>query len=357
MITIILYITRMFLMRFGICLLGFAALLQLLDLVENIRDISSRDDGDFGTILFYVSLRLPALITQMVPLSVLLGTLLTLLTLANNNEIVALKSVGLSFYRTLAYMLPIGITVAIIYYISSDFITPYTDRRLQIWWNETTPLSAQSVPPRIWLRDGTDVVSIDRIQPNGKELFGLVIYRRDSQAMASGRLSARRAVYADGDWLLVDVTRQKIMGTEIGSIEVLPELLWETKLSPGNLAELSVPPRFFTIRQLTRILSGDWVGSRALYFYQTRLQKKIASPISLLLMLLIAAPVAQTIRRHGSGSLALVTGISIGFSYFIIDGLVLTLGEGGVLPGFLAAWVPTLIFASVGGAILVHREQ
>lgn len=355
--TVVIYITRMFLTRFGICLLGFAALLQLLDLVENIRDLTIRDGGGFDIFLFYVGLRLPALITQMLPISVLLGTLLTLLTLANNNEIIALKSVGMSFYKTLVCMLPIGITVAGAYYLFSDLVTPYADRKLQTWWNETTPLSAQTLPPKVWLRDGRSVVSVDRIQPNGRELFGLVIYVRDSEAIASERISARRAIFADGDWLLTDVTRQKFIGNDVGLTETFSELAWDTKLSPVNLAELSVPPRFFTVRQLWRIVHGEWIGSRALYFYEARLQKKIASPISLLLMLLIAAPVAQTIRRHGSGGLALVLGISIGFSYFIVDGLVLTLGEGGVLPGALAAWVPTLIFASVGGAILVHREQ
>ncbi len=43
-------------------------------------------------------------------------------------------------------------------------------------------------------------------------------------------------------------------------------------------------------------------------------------------------------------------GFGLGFLYFISDGLVMSLGETGAVPPVVAAWLPILVFASVGGA-------
>lgn len=357
--TIALYVTRLFLTRFAICLIGFTALVQLLDLVEVGRDLEVRSNTGVGIALYYIILRLPSIILQMLPISVLMGTLLTLLNLANTNEIIALKSLGVSFYKTLACLLPIGLVVAVCYFLLGDQVAPRLDRHLQNWWFDTTPLSEQEKPERAWVRDGNNVVEIDRIASKGRELFGIMLYLRDDQAITVERLDADRAVYENDQWQLYGVRQHyaDISGTQSAPVEEISEMAWDTTLTPENLAEIALPPRVFTFSQLSKIISGKWAGKRANYYYSTLLHKKIAGPISLLLMILIAAPVAQTIRRHGSGGLALILGIGIGFAYFIADGLVLTLGEGGILPGFLAAWLPTLIFASIGGAILLNREH
>lgn len=357
MLTIALYVSRLFLGRFLLCALGFTAVIQILELLEVARDLAVRGDGGFLITLYYTGLRFPAVLVQTVPLSVLMGALLALLHLAANNEIIALKSVGISFYAVIAALLPVGLMVALGYHILGDVIAPAADRNLQHWWSETTPLAQQTVPPRAWMRDGDSVVVVDRILPKGDELFGVTIHVRDAEANMTERLVAEQARYEDGRWTLHSVHRQLVTEAPGAPREEIASLHWATGLKPENLAEIAVPPRIFTFAQLRRVLTGEWVGSRAQYYYQTKLHKKIAGPISLLLLILIAAPVAQTIRRESSGGLALVFGVILGFGYFVADGLVLTLGEGGLLPGLVAAWTPTLIFTAVSGAILLHREH
>ncbi|MCW5729757.1 MAG: LPS export ABC transporter permease LptG [Alphaproteobacteria bacterium] len=357
MLTIGVYVSRLFLGRFLLCALGFTAVIQILELLEVTRDLAVRGDGGFLVTLYYMGLRFPAILVQTVPLAVLMGALLALLHLAANNEIIALKSVGISFYAVLASLLPVGLLVALGYHVLGDLVAPAADRKLQFWWNETTPLAQQSLPPRAWMRDGDSVVVVDRIHPRGDELYGVTIHVRDAAANMTERLVAEQARYEDGQWRLYSVHRQLVNEAPGAQREEIPMLPWASGLTPANLAEIATPPRIFTFTQLRRVLSGEWVGSRAQYYYQTKLHKKIAGPVSLLLLILIAAPVAQTIRREGTGGLALVFGVILGFGYFVADGLVLTLGEGGLLPGIVAAWMPTLIFTMVSGAILLHREH
>src|SRR3546814_3144490 len=84
------------------------------------------------------------------------------------------------------------------------------------------------------------------------------------------------------------------------------------------------------------------------------MQKRIALPAAVLIMLLLAAPVAQGLQRHGGIVAGLAAGTGLGFLYFITDGFVLALGEAGAIPPVLAAWTPALIFASLGGAAQIR---
>ena len=49
-------------------------------------------------------------------------------------------------------------------------------------------------------------------------------------------------------------------------------------------------------------------------------------------------------------------GFCLGFLYFLTDGLVLALGETGAVPPLLAAWLPIVLFAAIGGAWLIRQE-
>jgi lipopolysaccharide export system permease protein len=48
--------------------------------------------------------------------------------------------------------------------------------------------------------------------------------------------------------------------------------------------------------------------------------------------------------------------IFIGFAYFILQRVSLALGMNGQLPGWLAAWLPNLLFAAAG-IILTSRVR
>jgi lipopolysaccharide export system permease protein len=74
------------------------------------------------------------------------------------------------------------------------------------------------------------------------------------------------------------------------------------------------------------------------------------------MMVLLAAPVAQSMQRQGGMVRGLALGVVLGFLYFVTDGFVLTLGEAGALPPVVAAWSPALLFGIVGSATLVRME-
>jgi lipopolysaccharide export system permease protein len=90
--------------------------------------------------------------------------------------------------------------------------------------------------------------------------------------------------------------------------------------------------------------------------YEVDLQSKLALPFIAPLMVLLAVPFA--LKKQLSGGLALSFGIAmlIGFSYWMLTAFCLSLGHGGALPPWAAAWVSNVIFTVLGVYFFTAEE-
>jgi lipopolysaccharide export LptBFGC system permease protein LptF len=79
----------------------------------------------------------------------------------------------------------------------------------------------------------------------------------------------------------------------------------------------------------------------------TKLQGRLASPWTCLVVVLIALPFGAASGRRNV-FVGVAASIAIAFSYFVLQQLGLALGTGGYLPPWLAAWLPNLIFGLAG---------
>ena len=131
--TVALYMGRMFLVRtFGI-LAGLVLVLQALDLLgESGKILAIPGNGD-AEVWRYMSLRVPEIIARFLPFSVLLGTILTLITMNQNSEIVALKASGLSAHQVLAPLILASVGIAGISFTFNERIVARATSTLDQW--------------------------------------------------------------------------------------------------------------------------------------------------------------------------------------------------------------------------------
>ncbi|MEX2202269.1 MAG: LptF/LptG family permease, partial [Dongiaceae bacterium] len=151
------YVSRLFLGNLAAVVIGFAGLLQLLDLLNNTDRLFARHGDSLWVLGRYVMLRTPEVLGFVLPFSTLLATLLTLARLSQNSEILAVKAAGLSFYRLLFCFMPAAALVAILNFYIVDQATPLTQRTLIDW--DAAAVSLSESPPDvddagIWIRDG-----------------------------------------------------------------------------------------------------------------------------------------------------------------------------------------------------------
>jgi lipopolysaccharide export system permease protein len=49
--------------------------------------------------------------------------------------------------------------------------------------------------------------------------------------------------------------------------------------------------------------------------------------------------------------------VAIGFSYFLLDGITLTLGETGIVPSWMAAWTPLMAYSALAITLVLRAEE
>lgn len=355
------YVLRSFLMQFVLFLIGFTALLQLFDLLNSSADILVDHNGKISAVFKYAALRLPDIMSFLIPFVVLMSALTTLGRMERGNEIMAFKAAGAPYFAVLWAFLPAVGLVAVLHFLLADQIVPRTTQALIAFDMEAERAKSpnKAKDESTFVQDGNSIVEAAVIAEEGNRLSHVRVYQMD----ASGNIV--REIYA-GDvhydvkaekWTMNDVWTMNVsrnQATETSYSETQP---WETQLTPAEFSDLVERPQAMSFGKLRDFVTSTQVGVRPTYFYETWLQKRIALPVSSILMILLAAPVAHSLRRRERGlAMGVTIGFCLGFLYFLTDGLVLALGETGAVPPLLAAWLPIVLFAAIGGAWLIRQE-
>jgi lipopolysaccharide export system permease protein len=132
-----------------------------------------------------------------------------------------------------------------------------------------------------------------------------------------------------------------------GLVGVEPERFTLAKVDPDQLD-------FFTLKQRAAQLER---AGRSTDEAKAGLWHKIASPLSTLLMPLLAAVAAFGLARSGKVLLRATLGMALGFAYFVADNFSLAMGNVGAYPPFLAAWAPFVLFFLIGETVLIRSEE
>jgi len=360
MITFMRYVLRTFLWNFLVLWISFTALLQIVDLLGNSDEVLDRHPNDVAAVVEYSVWRLPELGVFLIPFSVLMAALLSLAKFERNNETLALKSAGAPYYQILLAFLPAVGLVAVLHFALTDQMVPRSINHLM---SENLYVDKKNKDEdddrRVWVQEGNTIVEVGEVQEQGLMLLNVRLYARDDLGNIVDQKFIERAVYdlEARQWTLTNIEETTIVvdrGTEIVSI---PSEIWSTQLGPQEFSELIERPQAMTTERLWSFAASTQLGVRPTYFYETWLQKRIALPVSSILMILLAAPVALSFGRRDRGvASGMAIGFGLGFLYFITEGLALSLGESGAVPPFFAAWLPALLFTSIGGLWLIRLE-
>ena len=155
------YIGRQFLGRFALLLAGLSALVALLDLMAHGGAVVAGDGA--AALGRYLGLRLPLIVSKLIPFSVLVAALLTLVGLVRHRELVVLIGAGVSQFRLILAFLPAVAVIAGAHFWLDDGVAPTAVAELRDWG-----AGGHSSGNRVrdgaatWVREGNDVVRVAR---------------------------------------------------------------------------------------------------------------------------------------------------------------------------------------------------
>jgi lipopolysaccharide export system permease protein len=357
------YLSGLFLKRTLATLLVLIGLLQIVDLFDATSDVLERGLG-IGGIVKYELLRLPAMIQQILPVSVLIGALTTFTGLARNSEIAALRSTGVTIYRLVLILLPAAGLLALTDFVIAEQIAPRSQQAFTVWWGshpppvktaKDEPVKAAPKTKTVWFRTGPFLVYAAGASADGRRLQDLRIYHRDAAGRLDQRIVASAATLGqDGQWRLQDATVLDVGRTSLAN-EPPATRLWNTDLAPSDVVAVFSPDDRISATRALRAITGDRPADKSPAFYATRVQRALAEPLAALVMLLLAAPAALAQQRNNQAALLLFS-LGAGLLFLMVDGVLTALGQTNVLPPLLGAWAGPLLFSALAGAAMVHLE-
>src|SRR3989338_2005033 len=119
------YLMKGFLFPFAYCLVLFSVVFIIIDGFNNL-DEYIRHGLNIKIILTYYAFLLPALLVQIIPMSILVAILYVLGNLNRHNEISALKASGISAFQILSPYLFLGILISFSILLVNETVVPKT---------------------------------------------------------------------------------------------------------------------------------------------------------------------------------------------------------------------------------------
>lgn len=349
------YLAREILSATALVLLAFVGLFAFFDFINELEDV-----GKGGYTLYqafvYVLLSLPALVYELMPIAVLIGSLYALATLARHSEITVMRASGMSNLVLMRTLGLIGGVFVAFTFLVGEYLAPPAATAAQEWkLNATNATVSQQLRSGLWVKDGRLVINVRTLMPDRSMRNARVYTFNDNYELVS-IAEAKRGVYdGSGEWKLLEVSRTRFLGDRT-EVEVLPEIGWRSDLTPEVLGVLMVSPEHMPFDKLWAYISHLRDNNQSADRFEIALWKKMVYPFAVLVMMALAMPFGFIHDRMGGASARIFVGVMLGVAFHLLNGLFSNLGMINAWPPLLAALTPSLIFLAAAGYML-HRVE
>ena len=330
--------------------LGFLALFFFFDLVDELRWVgrSGPDGYQLTQALGFVALSIPGHLYELLPITVLIGTIFVMARLAQSSEYTILRTSGLGPWRALQMLLSLGLVFTVLTFAIGDYVSPFSERAAQLvkarYQGDLTIGQTGA-----WLRERQDdqayAVNVQSLSSDGR-MKGIRIFNFDKRGFTSAVTQAEGATFGPGAaWTLSGVQRSEFhtQATERVRVERLQTatLVWPTRISTEMVAAAVLQPDKMPTLDLFQYIRHLDANGQSAQRYELEFWRKVFYPLSCLVMVVLALPFAYLHFRSGGIATYVFGGVMAGISFFLLNNVFGYIGN-------LQNWLPWLTAAAPG---------
>ena len=333
--------------------LGFLALFFFFDLVDELRWVGqSGGRYQISQALLFVALAIPSHLYELLPITVLIGTIYVMARLAQSSEFTILRTSGLGPGQALGMLLTLGAAFVLVTFAVGDYVAPWSDRAAQLvkarYLGKITTGATGA-----WLKEHRDghsyAVNVRAIGPDGA-MQNVRIFEFDAAGHLAEQTQAHSARFGPGDvWTLEQVQRSSFhsRGSDEAYVEhaQLPTLAWPTRITSDMVAAAVLKPVRMATIDLFQYIRHLQDNSQAAQRYEIEFWRKVFYPLSCLVMVVLALPFAYLHFRSGSVTGYVFGGVMAGISFFLLNNVFGYAGNLQNWSPWLTAAAPGLIYS------------
>lgn len=341
---------------FVFALSGIILLASTVDLFDRM----ATKKASLAVVLNLVFLKLPYLVQEAMPFTILLAGLTCFWRLTRSHELVVTRATGISIWQTLLPVLAVAIlvgalTVAALNPFASALLARFERLESEYSHSKTSALAVSR--SGLWLRQadpqGQSVIHAQRVTTEPMVLHMVIVFRFGDEDRFVERIDAARAQLSEGQWTLFDAWHSRPSEPP----RHLAKTALGTDLTREKILESFAPAEtisFWSLPSFIALLEG--AGFSAVR-HKLQLHRLWATPLLFVAMVLLAAAFSLRPQRRGRVALVILGGVLTGFLFYFVSNFVFALGLSAKIPVVLAAWTPAGVALMLGIATLLHLED
>jgi lipopolysaccharide export system permease protein len=310
--------------------------------------------------LEYFALKLPLIISQLLPIACLTGVLLAFALLNRSGEVLAFQGLGISRLEMAAPVLVMALIISLFDFGFSETVVPITTRQARYLY---TVEMKKGLPKgvfafhRLWLRARDGFLTVERY--DGRQpprLTGVTFLHLGPDHRLVDVHKADSAVWDGRQWRLSHAHVLRI--DKDGSVTAVNEDSFPIEFRPADFILVRQDPEEFSLSELNHYIHSLKQKGLAPGGYVVDRDLKYATPLACLIMVALGIALSiDPLPRHLSLGRSFFIGIVIGFGYWVALGFTSSFGHSGVIPPWLAAWLPNAVFAMLAASMFLFGEE
>ncbi|MDM1408082.1 LptF/LptG family permease [Myroides sp. DF42-4-2] len=351
------YILKRYLATFFVMLLLFVPIGIVIDVSEKINKILENKVPLQATVLYYLDFTV-YFANMLFPIFLFISIIWFTSKLANNTEIVAILSSGISFTRFLRPYLIGATLISLLSLAMSMYIVPrasagYNDFRYK-YLKRDEVRESQNVFKQI---NANEFIFVSNFNYSTNTGYNFTIGEFDGNSLVS-KIEAKRIEWNAETkmYTLYDYFKREV-GEANDILEFADQKELQLEFDIDDLSPVVYAAETMTLGQLKRFIEKERMrGSSNINVHLVVLYKKYSVPVSAFILTIIAVSVSSMKRRGGMG-INLAIGIALAFIYVFFDKIFSVLAEASSMSPLVAVWIPNVTFSILAIFLLRNARR
>lgn len=355
------YILRRYLVTFSVMILLFIPIGIVIDVSEKVNKMLENKIPFTQIAIYYYNFTV-YFANSLFPIFLFLSVIWFTSKLANNTEIIAVLSSGISYTRFLRPYIMGASIVSVFVLLMGFFIVPAASegfnnfRYTYLKGNGKEIMRGQNTNVYRQINDN-DFIYVNSFNEETKTAYNFTLESFKNDKLVS-KISASRIVWnpKTKNYTLYDYSKRTV-GDLNDKIEKAAEKNVAFKFELADLTPVVYIAETLTLGKLIDFINKEKKrGSANINTYLVVLYKKFSVPVSAFILTIMAVAVSSMKRRGGMG-VNLAIGIAIAFSFVFFDKIFGTLAEKSTFSPFLAVWFPNIFFGLMAIYLLRNAKR
>ena len=350
----------MFIKVYLLTVSGLIGIYLIIDFFERVDEFMAKNSPLIDLIYYYIY-KIPFIAGYMAPQAVLLATVITLASLARQNEFTAMKACGISVTGITFPIIGAAVVIALLVLACSEFVSPITNQKMNyIFFGKVRNKATYGKIPQkdLWLKaKDHSIWSVDSFDPNSSGLRGVIILIPDDGFGIRKRIDAQSAVWSGDKWNFINGYVRKFNKEGLASTEYFENRSFPASETPKDFAKVRKRPEEMSLREMYATIQVHAREGKDTTKKWIELHRNLSYPFISIVLALLAIPLSLRSSRHGGLLFCVGVNLAMGFVFSFLYAVSISLGRGGTFDPILAAWGPNLLFTALGFYLLLTLDS